>query len=119
MAFEPHTADDIVFIAESFKDVSDKLFAVAKKMREEKVAEVTLQLKSVRDHYLPVCEKLASDVDMHFKNQLRCQKTGETPMWQKSVQKAAYNKALRQAKENVESRGLVKPAKKATKKKGS
>lgn len=119
MAFEPHTADDIDFIAESFKDVSDKLFAVAQKMREEKFPEVTLQLKSVRDHYLPVCEKLASDIDMHFKNQLRCKKTGEIPMWKKSVQKAAYNKALRESKANVESQNLIKPAKKAAKKRGA
>lgn len=117
MAFRETTVDEIEFLANSFKEISERLVAVADKMRKEKLLTLVLQIDAVQTHYLPPCERLANDIDMHFRDQVRCAKTGGTPQWQRSVQKAAYNKALRESKSTVESQGLVKPTKKPAKKK--
>lgn len=98
MAFRETTVDELEFLANSFQEISDRLFAVVKKMREESMLTLMLQIDAVQTHYLPPCERLAADIDMHFRDQLRCSKIGGTPQWQRSVQKAAYNKAQRDAK---------------------
>ena len=119
MAFRETTVEEIEFLANSFKEISDKLFSVTEKMKNEKLLKLVLQIDAVQTHYLPPCERMAADIDMHFRDQLRCLTTKGVPQWQRSVQKAAYNKALRESKTSVEPENLVKPAKKATKKKGA
>lgn len=122
MAFRATKVEEIEFLAESFRDIADSLKEVAGRMKEADMPSIVLQLESIRQHYLSPCERLASNISMHFKDQLRCRDTGEEPMWQKSVRKSAYNKALKESKENLDSLGIVKKvpkkaAKKAVKKK--
>lgn len=117
MAFRETTIDEIEFLANSFKAIADNLLSVTEKMRAAKHLTLVLQLDAVTGHYLDPCERLAAEVDMHFRDQLHCAKTGGTPKWQRSVQKSAYNKALREAKANLDPAWIKpKPTKKATKK---
>lgn len=118
MAFRPTTVNEIEYLANAFQDIADRLSSVTVKMKESQLESLVLQLDSVKKHYLPPCERLAADVEMHFRDQLRCSQSGETPMWQNSVKKSAYNKALKEAKEKLDPRWVAppKPRKKAAKK---
>jgi hypothetical protein len=75
-------------------------------------------MDSVKKHYLDPCERFAMEIDMHFRDQIRCSVTGDTPKWQKSVNKSAYNKALKESKASVDAQGIVRKsgAKRPTKK---
>ncbi len=120
MAFRSTHVSDIEYVAEQLGSASAKLAVVAKSMRSEKRETVHTQLEAVKNHYVRAIEKLASDIERHYKDQKRCEATGDDPEWQRSQKKTAYNKALKESQANVEQQGLVKqPAKKSRKPKGS
>ncbi len=118
MAWVPTTVEDIEYVANALSTAGEKLKRVADAMRKSKMPTMQLQL-TMAQGYAEACRKLSNDAEMHLENQIHCMNTGSVPLWQKRVQKAAYNKALRESKTSVEPENLVKPAKKAAKKKGA
>lgn len=101
------SVEDVEYIATAFINAGNKLQAVANSMREADMPEMYLQITSANG-YAEASRKLAGDAELHFDNQLHCQRHGGTPLWQLRQQKSAYNKALKKAKENEERLGIVK-----------
>lgn len=117
MAWTLNHVDDIGYVAAALISAGTKLQAVEEAMRRENYLNIYLQMTSARE-YADAARKLGNDAELHFENQLHCSRRGGTPIWQARQAKSAYNKALKDAKQNLEQSGLAKKAiKKSAKKK--